>query len=57
MTQVIYIISGGGYWGPERHNQKIQNWVNCGIIKPDIKLIFGLQVKWTLVFNSVNALK
>lgn len=49
MTQVIYIISGGGYWGPEKHNQKIQNWVKCGIVKPDVKLIFGLQVKWTLV--------
>lgn len=38
MTQVIYIISGVGCWGPERQ-PKMQTWVKCGILKPDVKLI------------------
>lgn len=42
MTQVTYIKSGGGYWGPERDNLEIHSWVKCRIVKPDVKLIFGL---------------
>lgn len=42
MIQVIYIKSGGGFWGPETDNLEIKSWMKYQVIKLDVKLVFGL---------------